>query len=218
MAGQELDIVTLGASELNSTTSVATVEISRQFGQDGESEPIGNAPLIQCLGITALPAEPDENGHAEGVALSPCGSYTSGVIGGTDTRCADIVGKLGPGETCVHNTGGTADTRSRLLLKENMASIILGKGKAIVICDAKNNAITITGFGRIFEMSDANGIVLGGKNGKGGIRIDDDGNVTIWGTSVNLGGATTAGTTATAVMMGASGMVAVPAPNVYITL
>jgi hypothetical protein len=180
-------------------------------------EDLGEMPLMFGLGLTALPAAPDESGQAEGVAIEGVGGFNACAVGGRDTRCADVAGKLKPGETCIHNTGGTPETRSRVLLKENCASIIVGNNLTLIL-DRKNSKIQITGFGHIFEMSAAQGIVMGAKGGKNGIQLKEDGSVTIWGTSVNLGGMTTPGTSATSVIMGPSGVAGVPAPNVYITL
>lgn len=210
------DVCTMGAATLNSETNVATVELSREFGDD-EFESLGTAPMMMALGVTALPSGPSDAGHAEAVVMTPCGPYVSGVVGATDSRCADVIGMMKPGETCVHNTGGTAETRARSFYKENYTSTIVGNDLVFML-DRKNEKITITGFGHIFEMSKGQGILLMAKGGTNGIQLKDDGSVTIWGSSVNLGGLTTAGTPATTVLMGPSGMAGVPAPNVYITL
>lgn len=213
----ELDTCTMGAATLNAKTNVVTCELSREIGTEGESEPIGRAAMIQCLGVTALPVGPSKDGHAEGVFLSPCGPYVAGIIGGNDTRCADVYGNAKPGDTILHNTGGNAETRSRAMCKENVFSVIVGND-LVLMMDRKNSKITIAGFGHVFEMSTAQGIVMMAKGGKNGIKLQEDGSVTIWGTTVNLGGASTPGTPATAVVMGPSGITGVPAPNVFITL
>ena len=194
----------------------ALLEIDPE-NDNADQEDAGTVAMFGALGFTGLPAPPDKDGHAEGIIMHEVGQ-TGTCVAARDTRCADVVGKLKSGETAMYCTGGNADTRSRVICKPNLAAIILGKGKAIVSLDGKNEKLTITGWGRIFEMSEANGITLGGKNGKGGIKIDDNGNVFIWGTSVNLGGMMTPGTPATAVIMGPSGITGVPAPNVYITM
>jgi hypothetical protein len=212
----DLDLCTLGAAQLNPETNVVTVQTLREF-DDEQTEALGDAPMMCALGVTAIPLGPSDGGHAEGVTMSPCGPYASGIVGATDTRCADVVGNMKPGETCVHNTGGTAKTRARSFYKENCAATIVGDDLVLML-DRKNSKITISGFGHVFEMSVAQGIVMMAKGGKNGIRLQEDGSVSIWGTSVNLGGMTAPGTPATAVIMGPSGMTGVPAPNVFITL
>jgi hypothetical protein len=215
------DIYTLGAARVTNPDGTYTSPVCHMTLEVDESsdtrEDLGEMPLMFGLGLTALPAAPDENGQAEGVAIEGVGGFNACAVGGRDTRCADVAGKIKPGETCVHNTGGTPETRARALFKENCASIIVGSDLVLML-DRKNSKIQITGFGHIFEMSTAQGIVMGAKGGKNGIQLKEDGSVTIWGTSVNLGGMTTPGTSATSVIMGPSGMAGVPAPNVYITL
>lgn len=213
----EYDVCTLGAATRNSETNVVTVEVSRETGLDGEAEPMGTAPMLMAVGLTALPAGPSDTGHAEGVLLSPCGPYTAAIVGGTDSRCADVIGLMKAGETCAHNTGGTPETRARTFYKENCISSIVGNDLMLIL-DRKNEKIVITGFGHIFEMSKAQGVIMGAKGGTNGIQLKEDGSVTIWGSVVNIGGLTTAGTPATSVLMGPAGMAGVPAPNVFITL
>lgn len=213
----DFDVCTLGAATLNKQTNVLTVETCREFGQDGEREPLGTAPMISALGLTAMPAGPSKEGHAEGIVMSPCGPYTSGIIGGTDTRSADVVGNMRPGETCVHNTGGTAETRARTFYKENCAATIVGND-IVMMFDRKNEKVTIAAFGHAFEMSKSQGILMMGKGGMNGIQLLEDGSISIWGTAINLGGRTLPGTPATKVIMGPSGITGVPAPNVFITL
>lgn len=190
MADQELDLVTLGAAQLNGQTNVATIQTLREFGQDGETEPLGNAPNLCALGITALPLGPSDAGHAEGVVLSPCGSYTSGIIGATDTRCADVIGELAPGETAVHSTGEDATKRARLFCKENSLSLIVGNDTVFVM-DRENKAINLTAFGHTFEISEGNGIMMAEKDGAW-IQLKG-GKATISGSSTTASGALTMG-------------------------
>ena len=215
------DLYTAGASRVvnpdgSFTSPVCTMTLEVDKDQ-GIREPMGEMPLMQALGLTALPAPPDDNGQADLAVIEGLGGFTGCAVGGRDTRCSDVAGKLKPGETCLHNTGGTADTRSRVLLKENCASIIVGNDLVLML-DRKNSKIQIVGFGHVFEMSAAQGIVMGAKGGKNGIQLKEDGSVTIWGTAVNLGGMTTPGTPATAVVMGPTGITGIGAPNIFITL
>lgn len=214
------DLYTLGASRVvnadgsfTSPVCHVTLEVDEATGT---REDMGEVPLMFALGLTSLPAAPDENGQADGVALEGVGGFNSCVVGGRDTRCSDVAGKLKPGETCVHNTGGTSETRARVLLKENCAAIIVGND-LVQMLDRKNQKIQIIGFGGVFEMSKAQGIVMTPKGGKCGIQLKEDGSVTIWGATVNLGGLSAPGTPATAVLMGPSGITGVPSKNVFIT-
>lgn len=215
------DLYTAGASRVvnpDGSYTSPVCHMTLEVDKDNDvREDMGEMPLMQALGLTALPAPPDEKGQAELVAIENVGGFTACAVGGRDTRCSDVAGKLKAGETCLHNTGGDVSKRARVLLKEDCASIIVGN-KTTILVDAKNSKITITGFGHMFEMSAAQGIVMCAKGGKNGIKLLEDGSVTIWGTAVNLGGMTSPGTPATAVVMGPSGITGVPAPNVFITL
>lgn len=205
----EFDVCTMGAATLNAETNVLTVELSNESGLDGDNEPLGTAPMMSCLGVTALPAGPSGTGHADAVVMRPCGPYVAGIIGGSDTRSADVIGQLKPGETAVHNTGGSAAKRSRAFFKEDCASIIVGNDLVLML-DRKNSKITITGFGSIFEMSAAQGITMMTKGGKAAIHIMENGTIDIMAPTINLGGASLPATPATAVLCGVSGMTGIP--------
>jgi hypothetical protein len=190
MADQELDLVTLGAAQLNKQTNVATIQTLREFGQDGETEPLGNAPNLCALGVTALPLGPSKAGHAEGIVLSPCGSYTSGIVGATDTRCADVIGELAPGEVALHSMGEDPTKRARVFCKENSLSLIIGNDTVFVM-DRENEAVNLTVFGHTVEVSKENGIMMAEKGGAW-IQLKD-GKATISGSSTTASGALTMG-------------------------
>jgi hypothetical protein len=188
----ELDICTISDAKLNGETNVLTVEPSRETGLDGEREPVGTAaPMVQCLGVTSVPADPSAEGHAEGVVMSPCGPYTSAVVGGTDTRCADVVGQMTKGDTALHGTHAAADKRAAVFCKENLLAILVGKDTAIVV-DRGSGAITINdASGNQIEMSADNGIMLVEQGGawlqlKGGA-------ITMAQSGLNLAGAVSIG-------------------------
>jgi hypothetical protein len=181
--------------------------------EKGTREDMGEMPLMQALGLTALPAPPDEKGEAELVAIEGVGGFTACAVGGRDTRCSDVAGKLKAGETCLHNTGGDAAKRSRVLLKEDCASIIVGNNLVLML-DRKNSKITITGFGHIFEMSTEQGITMMTKGGKSCLHLMDDGTIDIICSTLNIGGASAPATPATSVLCGVSGLTGVPASTV----
>lgn len=188
----ELDICTISDAALNGETNVLTVEVSRETGLDGEREPVGTgAPMVSCLGITAIPADPTSEGHAEGVVLAPCGPYTAAIVGGTDTRCADVVGQMSKGDTAVHGTHPAADKRAAVFCKENLLAILVGKDTAIVV-DRANGAITINdASGNQIEMSSDNGILLA-ENGGAWLQLKD-GKISQAQSGLNLCGAVSIG-------------------------
>jgi len=194
MSDTDFDICTMGEATLNAQTNVLTVKLSQEVGLDGDSEPKGAAPMFQCLGVTAIPNPPDDKGHAEGVVMMPCGPYVSGIVGGVDTRCAEVVGKMTKGDTCLHGTHSDPDVRARVFCKENLLAVLVGNDTAIVV-DRGSGAITINdASGNQFEMSEANGIYMGESGGawmqlKDGKITQGQSGLTLAG-AVNIGDAT----------------------------
>lgn len=187
----DFDICTMGKTTLNAQTNVATVEVYRETGLDGEKEPSIQAPLFQCLGVTAIPEEPSEEGHAEGVVMQPCGPYVAGVIGGSDTRCADVFGKMKKGDTTLHGTHKDKTKRARVFCKENLIAILVGNDTSIVL-DRGTGAFTINDKnGNQIEMSAANGIYMG-EAGGAWIQLKD-GKITQGQSGLTLAGAVTIG-------------------------
>lgn len=186
----ELDLCTLGAAQLNPETNIVTVQTLREFGEDGETEGLGDAPMMCALGLTAIPLGPSDEGHAEGIAMSPCGPYASGIVGATDTRCADVYGQCLPGDTCLHSTGADPATRSRVFCKENLIAFLIGNDAAIVF-DREKKSYKFSAFGHATEISETNGVIMAEKDGawlqlKGG-------KATIAASGINLSGAISVG-------------------------
>jgi hypothetical protein len=211
------DIYTLGAARVIDDNGKpippvchVTLEVDKE---SGIREDQGEVPLAFALGLTSLPAPPDDNGQADGVAIDGVGGFTSCVVGGRDTRCSDVTGKLKGGETCLHNTGGDASKRSRVLLKEDCAAIIVGND-VVQMLDRKNKKVTIAAFGHIYEMSTEQGITMMTKGGKSCIHLMEDGTIDIICSTLNIGGASAPATPATSVLCGVSGLTGVPASTV----
>lgn len=212
-----MDIYTGGAARVvdadgNNILPVVRAQLQIDPAVD-DAEDYGEIPLMPCLGITSLPVVPDATGKFEMVCASGVGGYNAVCIGGHDSRCVDVVGQLRPGETAIHNTGGDATKRSRAFFKENCASIIVGNDLVLML-DRKNSKITITGFGHIFEMSAAQGMTMMTKGGKSCIHLMENGTIDIMASTINLGGALSAATPATAVLCGVTGLAGIPSTAV----
>jgi hypothetical protein len=189
----DFDVCTLGAATLNDVTKVITVEISREFGLDGEFEPIGSAPLMQALGVSSLPVGPSDDGHADGIIMSPCGSYNAAIVGASDTRCADVYGELLPGDTCLHSTGPDSANRSRVFCKDGVLALLVGND-ATMVFDRPNKTVSVVAFGHAVEVSDANGIYLA-ESGGSSLRLSG-GEAVLAASSLNLAGAVSIGNAA----------------------
>lgn len=208
----DLDIITLGAATLDPKTKVAQVQAVRETPSPDVTETIGEVPMMNALGLTALPAAADSAGRAEGVVCS-AGGLDGVCIGGWDTRTADVTGELRPGETCLHATG--PNFKSRVFCKDRILALVVGNDMVLTL-DKVAGKIQIAGLGGIIEMT-ADGIRLVGPGGKAGIMINADGTLNLVGVAVTLGGASTTPVSGlTNAIFGASGMTGAPAPNVHI--
>lgn len=153
-----------GSSELHAGTGSLLVQCkAAPVDEDGEEAPdYGRAIFASCLGVTARPAPADDSGAAELLVDDDVPGLDGVVIGGRDPRSADVIAELGDGETCLHSTG--PGFGSRVFCKDQLVAIVVGDDTVINV-DRKNKKITVAGFGCVFEMSDAQGIVLGEPGG-----------------------------------------------------
>lgn len=189
-----LQLVKMGASEVDPHNSVAVAHVQLDLG-DGEVSDYGTVPIIQSLGLTALPAAASDNGDAaEGLLDESVGGLNGAIVGARDVRCADVAKGLGPGGTALHSTGEDASKRSQVRCLEDMLAILIGNDTPIIIDRAAKRA-TVDLWGTRVEISQANGIVLCDDTGTGMVSIKG-GVVTISGTLTLAGGVSMGGATA----------------------
>ncbi len=170
--GKEFDVVQLGTSHVDEETGAPVAQAVNPIGEDEtDVEQHGDVDLMCALGVTALPAPKTKAGVAEGVILKGCGGTEGVCVGARDTRSNKVVGELAPGETCLHSTGDGFD--SRVFCKEELVSIVVGND-IVMTLDRAAKKIQIAGFGAMFEMSEAQGIVLCAPGGKAMIQLKDD--------------------------------------------
>jgi hypothetical protein len=176
-----LEICMLGASSLKDGSP--RWQCSVPVGNDNDDVlPFGDVAVYQGLGLSGQPFPKDADGFAEAVIAPNVGNRKAVVIGARDTRDADIVGKLDPGDTVVHATGPGKKPQIQLKKKKRSASIVVpceDGTDVLVTVDGKGHKVLIIGWGLVFQLSKADGITLKG-NGKGGIVINGD-NVAITG-------------------------------------
>ncbi len=217
------DLVTLGAAKLAETTGALQFQalLPLAEGKDDDVETIGELEVISSLGLSAMPYQADDSGHAEGIVLRDVGGLTGCIIGARDTRSARIVGNLKPGDTVLHSTG--PNNAAQVQLKEEKRQAVLtakteSEDDLVIFCDGKNKQIQlVTPWGRV-EISEDNGVVLASDTGEA--RIQLKGNQVIITGSIVLGGATPTGfvlySVAPIPLTGSAGGPGVPAPGVYI--
>lgn len=188
------DLYTAGASRVVNPDGTYTSPVCKMSlevdAENGTREDMGEMPLMQALGLTALPAPPDDSGQAELVALEGVGGFTACAVGGRDTRCADVAGELAPGETCLHNTGGAAANRARVFCKDNHLSLLVGNDLTFIL-DRESESVSLAAFGHTIEVSKDNGILLG-ESGGAWFHLQD-GEATLSAGGLNLAGAVSIG-------------------------
>ena len=231
--GDALDIVTLDAPTLDPTTNLplirATVPLSAEAGTT-DVEEFGDVDSAMCLGVTALPYPADTTGHAEGVIARNAGNTDGLLVGGRDSRCAAVVGKLKPGDSALHSTDPSASAQVQCKATRNVAAMTKDSDGHTMLftLDGKNDKIQIAAFGGIIQIS-KDQIVICEPSGKASI-VMKDGCIALVG-KVILGGltATSRALSATGVNIvnptnwlcagpGAPlpvGAMITPAPNVY---
>lgn len=172
------DIYTLGASRVtdpegNSIPPVCKVTYEIDPETDTR-EDWGELPLMFGLGLTALPAPPDDKGWAEGFCVEG-GIYSATCVGARDVRSADVVGELKPGETALHSTGSDKTKRSRVFCKENTLALLVGNDTGLIV-DRENGTISIMLKGKVrMQIKDSDdSIVAVAKSGKAWLEIKND--------------------------------------------
>lgn len=183
-----LEIVDIGSSELDANSSALTIQLKGPTLSEDETdaESLETAPVFGALGLVARPYPADDSGNVQAAFIRGANV----VVGMRDTRSASVVGKLKPGDVCLHSTG--PEHASRLFLKEEKKQVVLVSKDSndkdmVVSLDGQGDKITITGFKCAFEMSRAEGIKIG--NDKAFISIGVDGTIWVNGGKVILGSA-----------------------------
>jgi hypothetical protein len=185
--GVDLKLATLNEGKVAPSTNAPVASCFDLIGDDpNDREPLGDAPLMPCLGVTAIPYPPDADGHAEGIIATGVGGLPSVCIAGWDTRTHAIAGNAKPGDTILHSTGPSKAAQVQLKETKRQA-VVVTRGtdnkQMMVLLDGKNDKIQIAGFGYIIELSQT-GIELAA--GANGISINEDavhirGNVIVGG-------------------------------------
>jgi hypothetical protein len=112
--------------------------------------------MAQCLGASSLPYPKDDKGYAEAVVATGCGGRDAIVIGARDTRTADTVGALEPGDTVLHSTG--PNQAAQVQCREKTRQVLLatkdsgGEGIMLML-DGSAKKVVIMAFGSSIEMS-----------------------------------------------------------------
>jgi hypothetical protein len=186
------DIYRLGACTVYQDGASCIPQASTQRplddGEDeSEVEDLGQVPIACALGVTALPAPPDDNGSAEGVVLEGVGSLTGTCTAAWDVRCADVVGQMSPGDTALHGTHPDATKRSRVFCKNDLAAIIVGNDMVFSL-DRGGKAITLNAWGNLVQITPSAVKISQGTSAMSWIELKG-GAISLVG-AVNIGGVT----------------------------
>ena len=119
------EIVRIGHAALEGAARRVFARGWLDVGEDeDETEPYGQVAMAGSLGVTSMPADPDDNGESARGLMMRGISGTIGLIAAAwDSRSSDIVGLLDKGDTCLHSTG--SGFGSRLFMKNGAVELIV---------------------------------------------------------------------------------------------
>ena len=173
----EIEVCALGAATLDASTG-ETVWQASQSPDDRRQIP--EATVIQSLGVSSQPYGPsdDKTEFCEGLLLTQAGGYMGVVFAARDARSTRAIGRLAPGDTCLHATG--AKSHAKVLLKEDQAVAALittdKRGKNMLISlEGEEERVTIAALGYAVQITREGGITMSSRNGQHGITISDSG-------------------------------------------
>lgn len=138
--------------------------------------PLGELPAYQGLGVTSLPEGKSADGSAEAVVVRNISGRKGAIVGARDTRDADIVGKLDPGDTVLHATGAGKKPQLQLKKKKRMGALVVNcrDGKDMLVSlDGEKMTAQILARGAAITIQDDGSIVLSAKGGAS-ITLDDE--------------------------------------------
>ncbi len=190
----ELKIVTLNggerAKETNAPIAGAFEQLSEDATNEADRKPVGNVPLMPCLGVIAMPYPPDKRGKAEAVIAEGLGGLPAVCVAGWDTRSFQACANMKPGDWSACSTG--PNNAAQLLLKEEKRQCVLAAKKAngkqiMFMMDANTEVVQILANKATIEINKAGDINLSDGTGKAGITISGD-TIHLRCSTLNIGG------------------------------
>jgi len=154
-----LDLVDISSARRDPKTNAILVQLkSSQVGKDESDAPgFDDAPLFNALGVSAIPWGADERGNAQALVCEDVAGSTGVCVSPRDTRVANVVEELGPGETCIHATGPGFGTR--IFLKKQLIAAIIDDD-CVLTLDRENKKFAVSLFGLHLELSAENGFLV----------------------------------------------------------
>lgn len=168
------DIGILGQSAI--ANGVITWQVNVPVGNDNEDvEPCGEVDVMQGLGLASMPFPKTAEGYAEALMLRDCGGKDVVCVGARDTRNAELVGKMKPGDTTLHSTGPGSVAQCFLKHEKKQAGLatddVTGKTMMFLL-DGKNKKAQLTARGAMIQI-DEDGSILIVEKGGAGIKLQD---------------------------------------------
>lgn len=163
----QAELVLLGASTLKQGSPRWQCYVP--IGNDNDDiQSWTECPVYQGLGLTSLPEGKDASGAAEAILLPQVGNRKGVIVGGRDTRDADIVGKMDPGDTVLHATGKGKKPQIQLKKKKRSASVVVpckdGQDMLLAL-DGQNQTAQILARGAAISIQEDGSILLAAKGG-----------------------------------------------------
>ncbi len=205
----DVELLRLGATKV--VKGVAYVQSMVPVGEAANDvEPHGDLEVFQCGGVIHAPAEADDTGSAEAIGITGVPGKSTVIIGMRDTRSADLVGKLGPGDSSLVSTGKGAVAQVQVKSKKRQVVLATKDSQnrsMAVVLDGKNDKVQIAALGAMFEIDKKGNLSI---TAGGASFMMQDGTIYLVG-KVVLGGMSPTLT----MVAGASGPAAVAVPGVF---
>lgn len=166
----ELDVAILGASKLSEDGAPMWQAVVPITDDTNDVEPLGEAVVMQALGLYSQPWQKDANGYAEAVFARNCGGRDAICLGARDTRTAAITGNLQPGDTVLCSTGPKQAAQVRCSESKRQVTLATkdtrGRTMAFVL-DGRNDKVQVAALGAMIEIDDRGDISIINSNGAG---------------------------------------------------
>ena len=144
----ELDIAILGASKLGANGAPLWSPVLAVGNDNDDVEGFGDCQVFQGLGHYAMPWPKDENGYAQAVIARNVGGRDAIVLGATDTRVANIAGKLKPGDNVFASIGPNQAAQLQLKEEKRQAALLTEDVEGftqLIMLDGKARKLQIMG-------------------------------------------------------------------------
>lgn len=170
-----LKAVVANTTRLDPESNATLIDCYDGGDDEEDREPAGELPMMCDLHSIAHPFPPDDDGKAELLKANVAGR-DGAIVGGWDTRLAEMAGELGPGDAC--DFAPHPNKAVRVLYKGGgraWSVIVDGKdGSQAIITLAGKEGFQVNVHGHAMKI-DKDGFAMCSANGQHGIEVTNSG-------------------------------------------